>query len=1040
MGKTISTIMKRVILLLFSILHFSVLTSLGQDKNFQLLPQYGNTYFYEFTYSKYLINKEGKKVNEYITTKLLEVTCSIENPENKKLLHVKVINNTAEKPQEKPYQLRNYQFPSFKYGFYDNNYNNFYEQLFFQITFKYDFDEKTSNVKLINRDEILLKVRSILQEKGFDKKRMDRNTDDFNTKAIPQITSYVQGLYQVNSEVLDPSEYDQKLEVKDSISKLTTKRWDKKPGLYSRNTSINMAERFLKELNTIEIDTFKYRMSAQGEYHNGVYTENNVELIKISQNAGTRLTISGKVENQKNKKVTLVYLRKPYGTEVFKETVFLDENNTFQIETEFKHAGLVFLIFGQTTSTINLPTIPIYAEPGSSIQINTKGESFPWDIEFSGDFSDAQKMLYNYNKEYNLLKWRLNFNTLMWWSFTDFAYEDLINALKDFESFTEKYKTKIDEPVFEFITKELKANLLSGVLNYLNRWEIFNSLTFYSTYFPEKDKVDVEFLIETLNSSEIHKIYNQYGIHSRQMAKDYLVYHFQKVKKINDLNFPEFTQTTVLSDFLFYDDLPQKIEVAKTLFTGPALYSLIAEILIQEKIRVSNEKTQDAFYVQIVIENYLDLFKKVCNDEEFTNAIKEVLENYYKWKKDDYIPETKFFNQKGEAKYFKEFLGKKPTIFYVSTYWDRERYFWDDLAKENPEINFVMVMDGSNYNEWKDYIERAEPTAHQLFLLNQNEQLSDIFEKNFQHFIIYDKNGIRIHFVGNMVSATNLAKQSLTNPTKTELNKSQLKIIILALGILILIALVVFAIWKWRVRQRFRREQQQRRLRELELTAIRSQMNPHFLFNSLNSVQNLVQQNKGREAHLYLADFAGLIRKVLQNSEKEEVSLAEELEMTEQYLNLEKLRFDFDFSIGVEQGIDIHNTTVPSMLLQPFAENAVIHGLQNKPENRMLKIEVRKADETLESTRLAVPNRLAHKSFDSIRLAHKPTGIIISIEDNGIGREAAAAISKVKNGKGSKLIQERLEILQEKQGEKYSLKTIDLEEGTRVEIFIPEEN
>lgn len=199
-------------------------------------------------------------------------------------------------------------------------------------------------------------------------------------------------------------------------------------------------------------------------------------------------------------------------------------------------------------------------------------------------------------------------------------------------------------------------------------------------------------------------------------------------------------------------------------------------------------------------------------------------------------------------------------------------------------------------------------------------------------------------------------------------------------------------------------------------------MNPHFLFNSLNSVQNLVQQNKGREAHLYLADFAGLVRKVLQNFEKEEVSLAEELEMTEQYLNLEKLRFDFDFFIGVEKGIDIHNTTVPSMLLQPFAENAVIHGLQNKPENRKLKIEV------LRKSRLS-----------SVIGKEENSGIVISIEDNGIGREAAAAIAKTKNGKGSKLIQERLEILQQKQGEKYTLQTIDLEEGTRVEIFIPEE-
>ena len=139
------------------------------------------------------------------------------------------------------------------------------------------------------------------------------------------------------------------------------------------------------------------------------------------------------------------------------------------------------------------------------------------------------------------------------------------------------------------------------------------------------------------------------------------------------------------------------------------------------------------------------------------------------------------------------------------------------------------------------------------------------------------------------------------------------------------------------------------------------------------------------------------------------------------------------------------------MLLQPFAENAVIHGLQNKPEDRKLKIEVLKGGgegrgkgkdqrEDQENMRLAVPNRLAPKSPDTNHLAPKAAGIIISIEDNGIGREAAAAISKTKNGKGSKLVQERLEILQQKQGEKYSLQTIGLETGTRVEIFIPEEN
>jgi len=192
-------------------------------------------------------------------------------------------------------------------------------------------------------------------------------------------------------------------------------------------------------------------------------------------------------------------------------------------------------------------------------------------------------------------------------------------------------------------------------------------------------------------------------------------------------------------------------------------------------------------------------------------------------------------------------------------------------------------------------------------------------------------------------------------------------------------------------------------------------MNPHFLFNSLNSVQNLIWQNRSHEANQYLADFAGLIRKVLKNSEKEEVPLAEELEMVKQYLNLEKLRFDFNVEISVDPDVDQQNTLIPSMLLQPIAENAVIHGLQYKSGNRKLSITVVTSQE----------------------------GLKVTIEDNGIGREAARSFSTGKNGKGLKLIEERLKILKQKQGENYRLEIIDLNEngvtGTRVETVIPEE-
>ena len=192
-------------------------------------------------------------------------------------------------------------------------------------------------------------------------------------------------------------------------------------------------------------------------------------------------------------------------------------------------------------------------------------------------------------------------------------------------------------------------------------------------------------------------------------------------------------------------------------------------------------------------------------------------------------------------------------------------------------------------------------------------------------------------------------------------------------------------------------------------------MNPHFLFNALNSVQNLIRQNRAAEANLYLSDFAGIIRKVMRNSEKEEVSLAEELELVDQYLRVEKLRFDFEYTIQVEDQVDAPHLMIPPLLIQPFAENALMHGLQHKPDDRQLQIGIRK----------------------------EGSQIRISIEDNGIGREAAAKQETALNGKGIKMNTERLKILQEKYGGTYSIRITDLtapgKTGTRVVIILPDE-
>jgi len=990
-----------------------VSTSLfAQETNFRMFPQSGKKYIYQYNESTFIKTKEGEKLNKYIKAKVFEVEYLTSEPDNQPLLFVTLTKNIAKKPDEKPYMLSDYEYPEFKDGFYGNSSKDYYEQLLCGATFKYEFNEETSEIKLYNRDELLMAANKSLIEKGFDKTSKERRIEDFNTQAIPAINKIVQSLYQINSEILDPQEYDMKLEFRKPISTITNKRWDIKPGIYKRNYSINQEERYLKEYQQVEIDSARYRFNAQGEYYSLIHREQKTKLLNINEKEGTRLTVSGTVENQRNKKVTLAFMRKPYGTELYQETVFLDENNSFHIETEMEHVGLAFLMFGQTTSTVEIPCIPIYVEPGSNIKINATGE-FPWEIDFSGDFVAAQKLLYNFNKEYNLLKQKVNFNSLSWWWGSDVKYSSLTSAIDNFDSFTVKYKETMPDYVFEFVSNELKANLMCGVLKYLRDLEFQNRVTWGTNFLKDKDLIDRNYLEEQFNFTEIHEIYNPYGMFSRQFANLYLNYYFLTIKKVDNLDYAGLRTAPVLSAGLrFYGDLPQKIEVAKMLLAGPALYAQIAEMLVQEKTKVYNQITQDAIYYQNEVDKYLDLTLRLCNNEEFAQSLKDILDTQSQWDKKDYVPNTKFFNEKGEPKYMKDFMGEKPTLFYITDQWSRERYFFDELAEKNTEINFVLIAEGSSITEWMDYTKRAEPIANQLFLINQENQLNTIFKSGTHHFIAYDKEGVRIGFEGNMVSAMNLCKQSLENPKKKELNKGQLQLIIILLVSILTALIIGLIIWKWRVRQRFRQEEQTRKLRELELTAIRSQMNPHFLFNALNSVQNLVQQNKGREAHLYLSDFAGLIRKVLNNSEKEEVSLAEELEMIEQYLNLEKLRFDFEFKLSVSKEIDSHNTLVPSMLLQPFVENAVIHGLQSKDGNKQLKVEIAKSE----------------------------SGIKVTIEDNGIGREAAKQITKAKNGKGTKLMKERLEILQEKQGEKYSLQIVDLEEGTRVEIVIPEEN
>ncbi|WP_047245636.1 sensor histidine kinase [Maribacter thermophilus] len=210
-----------------------------------------------------------------------------------------------------------------------------------------------------------------------------------------------------------------------------------------------------------------------------------------------------------------------------------------------------------------------------------------------------------------------------------------------------------------------------------------------------------------------------------------------------------------------------------------------------------------------------------------------------------------------------------------------------------------------------------------------------------------------------------------------------------------------------------------KRLTNLKLEILRSQMNPHFMFNALNSIQLYIVNNEKHLARTYLVKFSRLIRIYLEHGQKNEVSLAEELEALKLYLQLEKIRFEekLDFSITVSPEIDVHQIKVPSIFIQPYVENSIKHGLRGDSNQNKLTI-----------------------CFDLAPLSNE---LVCTIKDNGIGINASMAQKQKTEHKpfASKANMERIELYNLKRNKKIRLEVMDLkvlgQQGTLVTINIP---
>lgn len=319
------------------------------------------------------------------------------------------------------------------------------------------------------------------------------------------------------------------------------------------------------------------------------------------------------------------------------------------------------------------------------------------------------------------------------------------------------------------------------------------------------------------------------------------------------------------------------------------------------------------------------------------------------------------------------------------------------------EVYEKLGQTGKAYHHYKEYI-----IARDSLINIDNVRESERIALNYE----FDKKELLQKSIQEKKDAIAIQE---TKIKELELSRSRLIVIGLIIIVIVIILITLFIIKQ----NRFKAQQNNM---QLEQQLLRSQMNPHFIFNSINSIQRYILQKDQQLAYNYLAKFSKLIRMVLNTSQEKSLSLKQELEMIELYVELEQLRFDnkFDFTIIMSEAINTEILSVPCMLVQPYIENAIWHGLMHLDKNKkgVLTIDM-------------------HLENDILK---------ITVEDNGIGRKQAQSYKEANSNRsvGMKLTEQRLQMINKIQDyENAKVEIHDLYDktnnasGTRVEIFIP---
>ncbi|MCB2222251.1 MAG: histidine kinase [Bacteroidetes bacterium] len=350
----------------------------------------------------------------------------------------------------------------------------------------------------------------------------------------------------------------------------------------------------------------------------------------------------------------------------------------------------------------------------------------------------------------------------------------------------------------------------------------------------------------------------------------------------------------------------------------------------------------------------------------------------------------------------------------------------------------TIYRDKKAYSKAIDYYKKSieySHKAHDWYNLSWlHEDMAKMFANMGKYKAAYENHILHKKFSDSLeMRKYNAQLTQARTKYETEAAKQQLELLTLKLnqhkfytygfaGLIIIAVVIGFLVFRQiRVNSKRKITEMNHKISEITQKNLRQQMNPHFIFNTLNSIQYYMYQHDKISTNNYLTKFSMLMRKTLENSQHTAIPIKDELDALELYLELESLRFKekFDYKIEVDEDIDVLIHKIPTMLIQPYVENAICHGLMNKED----------------------------KGFLHVGLKLKEGFIACTIEDNGVGREAAMEIKETKNKNhnslGTKITESRLNLVNSLYGKNMKIEYTDLKNdageasGTRVVIQIP---